>query len=83
MTATGIFSTFSKEFCWPFSAKGILVRDLKFRGYVYHYKIWTGNIFGLILKIKMAARGVSFSVMNSAYNLLIIGPRGLQCETNV
>ena len=34
-------------------------RDLKFAGYVPHYKILTGNIFGLILKNKMAATGVS------------------------
>ena len=36
-----------------------------------------GNIFGLILKNKMAATGVSLSVMKSAYVSLIIGPRGL------
>ena len=40
-------------------AKGIIGRDLKFAGYVPHYKILTGNIFGLILKNKMAATGVS------------------------
>ena len=31
----------------------------------------------------MATTGVSLSVMKSAYNLLIIGPGGLQCETNL
>ena len=40
-------------------SKGCYSRDLKFAGYVHHYKILTGNIFGLILKNKMAARGVS------------------------
>ena len=35
-------------------------RDLKFTGYVPHYKILTGNVFGLILKNKMAAKGISF-----------------------
>ena len=49
----------------------------KFAGYVPHYKILTGNIFGLILKNKMAATGVSLSVIKSAYIPLIIGRRGL------
>ena len=44
LAATGIFSTFSKEFCWPSKAKGIMCRDLKFARYVHHYKILTGNI---------------------------------------
>ena len=52
-------------------------RDLKFAGYVLQYKILTENIFNLILKNKMAATGVSLSVMKSAYISLIIGPRGL------
>ena len=52
-------------------------RDLKFAGYVPHYKILTENVFGLILKNKMAAKGISLSVMKSAYISLIIGPRGL------
>ena len=77
MAATGIFSTFSKYFWWPSRAKGIIGRDLKFAGYVPHYKILTGNIFGLILKNKMAAMGVSFSVIKSAFISLIIGPRVL------
>ena len=75
MTATGtpvVFSTLSKDFCWPSRAKGIIGRDLKFAGYVPHYKILTGNIFGLILKNKMATTGVSLSVMKSAYISLII-----------
>ena len=67
MAATGVFSTFSKDFCWPSRAKGIIGRDLKFARYVPHYKILTGNIFGLILKNKMAAMDVSLSVMKSAY----------------
>ena len=50
MAAMGVFSTFSKDFCWPSRAKGIIGRDLKFAGYVPHYKILTGNIFGFILK---------------------------------
>ena len=77
MAATGAFSTFSKDFWWPSRAKGIIPRDLKFTGYVPHYKILTGNIFGLILKNKMAATGVSLSVIKSAYISLIIGPRVL------
>ena len=58
MAATCIFPTFSKEFCWPSRAKGIVGRDLKFAKYVYHYIILTGNIFGLILKNNMAATGI-------------------------
>ena len=77
MATTGVFFTFSKDFCWPSRAKGIIGRDLKFAGYVPHYKILTENIFGLILKNKMAATGVSLSVMKSAYISFIIGPRGL------
>ena len=71
----GVFSTFSKDFWWPSRAKGII--DLKFAGYVPHYKILTGNIFGLILKNKMAAMAVSLSVIKSGYISLIISPRGL------
>ena len=31
---------------------------LKFAGYIHNHKVLTGNIFGLILKNKMAARDV-------------------------
>ena len=67
MATTGVFSTFSKDFCWSSRAKGIIGRDLKFTGYVPYNKILTGNILGLILKNKMTATGVSLSVMKSAY----------------
>ena len=77
MAATDVFSTLNKDFCWSSRAKGIIGRDLKFAGFVPHYKILTGNIFSLILKNKLAAAGVSLSVMKSAYISLIIGPRGL------
>ena len=83
IAAMGVFPTFYKEFSWPSRVKGIIGRDLKFAAYVPHYKIWTGNIFGLILKNKMAAMGVSLSVMKSAYISLIICPRGLVCEANL
>ena len=83
MAAKGVFSTFYKDFCWPSRAKGIIGRDLEFTGYVSHYKILTGNIFGVILKNKMATMGVSCSVMKSAYISLIIGPRGLVCQANL
>ena len=72
MAARDVYSTLNKDFCWPSRAKCIIGRDLKFAGYVPHYKILTGNIFGLILKNKMAA-----TVMKSAYISLIIGPRSL------
>ena len=58
-------------------------RDLKFAGCVPHNKILTGNDFGLILKNKMAAKGISLSVMKNAYISLIIGPRGLGWQTNL
>ena len=74
MATRDVYSTLNKDFCWPSRAKGIIGRDLKFAGYIPHYKILTGNIFGLILKNKMA--GVYLSVMKSAYISLIIGPRG-------
>ena len=77
MAARDDYSTLNKNFCWPFRVKGIMGRDLKFAGYVPHYKILTGNVFGPILKNKMAARGISLSVMKSAYISLIIGCRGL------
>ena len=77
MAARDVYSTLSKDFCWPSRGKGIIGRDLKFAGYVPHYKILTGNIFGLILKNKIAATGASLSVMKSVYISLIIGPRGL------
>ena len=41
-------------------------RDLKFVGYVHHYKILPGNIFGLILKRKMAAMGIIGRVLKFA-----------------
>ena len=47
MAARDVYSTLNKDFCWPSGAKGIISRDLKFAGYVPHYKILTGNIFGL------------------------------------
>ena len=50
MATRDVYSTLNKDFCWPSRAKGIIGRDLKFAGYVPHYKILTGNIFGLILK---------------------------------
>ena len=77
MAARDVYSTLNKDFFGPPRAKGIIGRDLKFAGYVPHYKILTGNIFGLILKNMMTTTGVSLSVIKSAYISLIIGPRGL------
>ena len=47
--------------------KNIVASLLKFAGYIHNHKILPGNIFGLILKNKMAAMGISLSVMKSAY----------------
>ena len=77
MAARDVYSTLNKDFCCSSRAKGIIGKDLKFAGYVPHYKILTVNIFGLILKTKMAATGVSLSVMKSACISLIICSRGL------
>ena len=66
MAARDVYSTLSKNFCWPSRAKDIIGRDLKFARYVPHYKILTGNIFGLILKDKMATTGISLSVVVSS-----------------
>ena len=71
MAARDAYLTLNKDFCWPSRATGIIGRDLKFAGYVPHYKILTGNL-DLILKNKMAATGFSLPVMKS-----IIGHRGL------
>ena len=43
---------------YPSRGQGIIGRLLKFAGYIYNHKILPGNIFGLILKNKMAATGV-------------------------
>ena len=77
MATRDVHSTLNKDFCWPSRAKGIIGRDLKLAGYVPHYKILIGNIFGFIFINKIVATGVSLSVMKSAYISLIIGPRGL------
>ena len=63
--------------------KSIIASLLKFAGYIHNHKILPGNIFGLILKNKMATTGVPLSVMKSPYNSLVIGPGGLQSETHV
>ena len=39
MAARDVYSTLSKDFCWPSRAKGIIGRDLKFAGCIPHYKI--------------------------------------------
>ena len=46
---------------------------LKFAGTIYNHKILPGNIFGLILKNKMATMGVSLSVIKSSYIMEIMG----------
>ena len=46
--------------------KNIIASLLKFAGYIHSHKILPGNIFGLILKNKMAAMGV-FSTLNKDF----------------
>ena len=72
MATRDVYSTFSKDFCWPSREKGIIGRDLKFTEYVPHYKILTQNIFGLILKNKMAITGVSLSVRKVLISPLLL-----------
>ena len=91
--------------CYQSNKKNIIASLLKFAGYIHNHKILPGNIFGHILKNKMATTGIflTFSkdfcwptrakgiigigiigeVMKSAYNSLIIDPRGLQFESNL
>ena len=38
--------------------KNVIASLLKFAGYIYNHKILPGNIFGLILKNKMAITGI-------------------------
>ena len=52
--------------------KNIIASFLKFAVYINNRKMLSGNIFGLILRNKMAATGVFLSVMKSAYIALII-----------
>ena len=54
----------------PPRAKGIVGRDLKFAGYIHHYKIVSGNIFGLNLKKKMATMGVNFDGHQGVLHIL-------------
>ena len=44
--------------CYHSNEKKIIASLLKFTGYIHNHKILPGNIFGLILKNKMAAMGV-------------------------
>ena len=62
--------------------KSIIRRVLKFTGYFHQYRSLPETIFGLILKIKIAATDFFFHAGNfkSAYISLIIGPRSLACE---
>ena len=57
--------------------KNIIASFLKFAVYINNHKMLSGNIFGLILRSKMAATGIFLSVMKRAYISLIIDPRGL------
>ena len=44
---------------YPSRGQSIIGRLLKFAGYIHNHKILLGNIFGLILKNKMASMGIS------------------------
>ena len=72
MAARDVYSTYSKDFCWPTRAQGIIGNDLKFAEYVPDYKILTRNIFGLILKNKMATTGFFLSVIKVLISPLLL-----------
>ena len=59
----------------PLYRKNIIARLLKFVGYIHFYRICSGNIFGLILKYKMAATGVSLSVMKQCVEIFPLTPQ--------
>ena len=67
MAAT-VFFDFQQGVLLASRGRDIIGTYLKFAGYVHHYKILTVNIFGVILKNKMASNSVSLSVMKSAYH---------------
>ena len=48
-------------------------------------KSWAGNLFGVVgFDLGLLPQGQTRTPkLKSAYNLLIIGPRGLQYETNI
>ena len=56
------------------NCNNIITKLLKFAGYIYDYKILSGNICGLILKNKMATTGVSFSVMKQCVEIFPLSP---------
>ena len=45
MAARDVYLILSKDFFWPSRVKGFIGIDLKFAGYVSHYKILTGRHF--------------------------------------
>ena len=53
---------------YRFNVKNTIASLLKFAGYIHNHKILTGNIFGLILKNKMAVRDV-FSTLSKDFCL--------------
>ena len=84
MAATGVFQLSARTYVGPLEQRVLLVEISNLQDmFPSFHKILTGNIFGLILKNKMAAMGVSLSVMKSAYISRTIGSRGLVCQANL
>ena len=52
--------------CYRSNEKNVIASLLKFAGYIHSHKISPGNIFGLILKNKMATRDV-YSTLNKDF----------------
>ena len=57
--------------CYPSRGEAIIGRLLTFSGYIYNRIILPGNIFGLILKNKMAATDVFQILSGNIFGLIL------------
>ena len=46
-------------------------------------KSWTGNLLNMLSDLTLLQGQMRTAKLKNAYNLLIIGPSGSQCETNL
>ena len=59
----GCFIKVFRDFCCPSISKGVQCTLSKFAGYVHHSQSFLGNYSGYLDKNKMAAVGVSLTVL--------------------
>ena len=85
MAARGVFRLSARSFVGPLEQRVLQVEISNSQDLFNITKILTGNIFGLILKhLGPLLQGqMRIGKLKSTYNLLNIGPRGLQCKTNL